>query len=606
MITYASPPAAVMPGTVMPGTVMGAPVAAPIQYAAPVAAPIQYTAPAGAVMAPRGQPNLLGAGRVVSDRPVSVQELAAEGRFFEAETVYPPGFLEKFGQPQAYNGGYGGRGSYGPPTTLVVKVKHARGLKSTDGMFAGKSDPYVVCHLVDKNGKDVTGANETSVKENTLDPVWDEDMVFEGLDNPSDYTVRMNVFDKDTFLGTGYLDWLSKDDNLGDGKIKLGQVRMKEMWQDFNLPIDAKLKSKHKGTLSVGILLTQQGYTPAAAPDPYGGSANQYGPLNLVVKVVNATKVEETDNSFFGGGKSDPYVVAHLVKGKTDAKGFEPQQTSVKDDTLNPVWDEDLVFKGLEDPGLYTLRVNMFDKDTFMGTGHLDWLSKDDDLFGDGLVPLGDIQQTETWYDAPLPCDAKMKGPHKTTLNLQIMLTAQNYEPTKASQHQVIQSDTKPDSKPSGGGGIPSSGVSRKLVVKVKHATGLRNTDGMLAGKSDPYVVLHLVDANGKDVKKHPPQQTKVIEDNLDPVWNQDITFDNLDNPMAYSLRLNIFDQDTFMGTGHLDWLSKDDQIGDAKVALSQIGSTGYGFKDMTFKVDANMKKKAPATLAIGLMKVGW
>jgi hypothetical protein len=559
---------------------------------------------APAVMAPRGPTNLLGGGRVVSERPVSEQELAAEGRFIQAEVEYPPGFLAKFGQPQQpyYGGGGGGYG--GPPTTLVVKVKHARGLKSTDGMFAGKSDPYVVCHLLDKNGKDVTGPNESSVKENTLDPVWDEDMVFEGLDNPSDYTVRMNVFDKDTFLGTGYLDWLSKDDALGDGKIKLGQVRMKETWQDFNLPIDAKLKSKHKGTLSVGILLTQQGYTPAPAPDPYGGSANPYGPLNLIVKVQNATKVQETDNTFFAG-KSDPYVVAHLVDSNNkDVKKHPSQQTTVKKDTLNPVWDEDLVFKGVEDPGLYSVRLNMFDQDTFMGTGLLDWLSKDDPL-GDGIVALGDIQQTETWYDAPLPVDAKMKGPHKTTLNLQVMLTAQDYEPTKPSQHQVIQSD-KPDPKPSGGGGIPSSGVSRKLVVKVKHAKGLPNTDGMMAGKSDPYCVLHLVDANGKDVAKHPSQQTKVIEDNLNPVWNEDITFDNLDNPMAYTLRMNIFDQDTFMGTGHLDWLSKDDQLGDAKIALSQIGTTGYGFVDKTFQVTAKMKKASPATLTVGLMKVGW
>jgi len=44
-------------------------------------------------------------------------------------------------------------------------------------------------------------------------------------------------------------------------------------------------------------------------------------------------------------------------------------------------------------------------------------------------------------------------------------------------------------------GGVTAGGSrGRKLVVRVKNASGLRNTDGPFAGKSDPYVILRLVD----------------------------------------------------------------------------------------------------------------
>jgi hypothetical protein len=602
-------------------TMVGAPMTMGTMAASPVttvtAAPM-YTAPATAarVMAPS-----VGYGAAVTEvdkvnafgqvverdfyttapavmatpgtRMVSMQELSREGRFRVATPEEIAALSSQvYAQPQ-YNQG-------GPPTTLVVKVKHARGLKNTDGFFGGKSDPYVVCHLVGPDGKDATGSSQTSVKQDTLDPVWDEELVFEGIDNPYDYTVRMNVFDQDTFLGTGHLDWLSSDDQMGDGKIALEQVRMKESWQDFNLPVDANLKSKHQGVLNVALLLTQRPYqAQRPAPNPY--SEPPQDAVNLVVKVKSAEGVKETDSTFFAG-KSDPYVVLHLVDANNkDVKKFKPKQTSVCDNTLNPVWDEDIVFKGLTNPYDYSLRLNMFDKDTFLGTGHLDWLSRDDPL-GDGVVSLQKIQQADTWYDAPLPVDAKMKGKHQTTLNIAVMLTPQDYEPTKKSQHQVIQSDGKPSSAPKPG--------AKSLVVKVKQASGLPNLDSSMfgGGKSDPYVVLHLVDKDNKDVKSQKVQQTSVKNDTLDPVWNEDIVFDDIGNPFALTLRMSVFDKDTFLGSGHLDWLSKDDQEGeDAKVPLSQIGGTGNGFRDMTFDISPNMKTKGgKAKLFVGLSARGW
>jgi len=144
--------------------------------------------------------------------------------------------------------GGGSRGRH-----LVVHVKNATGLRNTDGPFAGKSDPYVILCLVDGNGKTVAGPKQTSVKDDTLNPVWNEDIVFEGLDTPAAYTLRVNVFDKDTFLGTGHLDWLSPDDKLGDGKVDLGTLYNTRDFQDKELVIERRKLGLFKATLNISL-----------------------------------------------------------------------------------------------------------------------------------------------------------------------------------------------------------------------------------------------------------------------------------------------------------------------------------------------------------------
>jgi len=142
--------------------------------------------------------------------------------------------------------------------TLVVKVRNAKGLRNTDGPFAGKSDPYVVLRLVDRHGKTVAGPKQTSVKDDTLSPVWDEDIVFEDLDMPSAYTLKVNVFDKDTFLGTGHLDWLAPDDKLGDAKVDLGELYRTREFQDRELTIERRKFGFFKAKLNIGLSTTGQ------------------------------------------------------------------------------------------------------------------------------------------------------------------------------------------------------------------------------------------------------------------------------------------------------------------------------------------------------------
>lgn len=62
--------------------------------------------------------------------------------------------------------------------------------------------------------------------------------------------------------------------------------------------------------------------------------------------------------------------------------------------------------------------------------------------------------------------------------------------------------------------------------MHVREAKGLKNTD--IIGKSDPYVVLCILDQR---------KQTRVIDDNLDPVFDETFDFDIVD-PTTQVIRL--------------------------------------------------------------------
>ncbi|KAL0464698.1 UNVERIFIED_CONTAM: Synaptotagmin-5 [Sesamum latifolium] len=98
-------------------------------------------------------------------------------------------------------------------------------------------------------------------------------------------------------------------------------------------------------------------------------------------------------------------------------------------------------------------------------------------------------------------------------------------------------------------GGIPVD-TSGKLTVTVIRANDLKNME--LIGKSDPYVVVHI-----RPLFK---VKTKVIENNLNPVWNQ--TFDLIaEDKETQSLILEVFDQD----------IGQDKRLGIAKLPLIEL-----------------------------------
>ncbi|KAJ9563792.1 hypothetical protein OSB04_008952 [Centaurea solstitialis] len=91
-------------------------------------------------------------------------------------------------------------------------------------------------------------------------------------------------------------------------------------------------------------------------------------------------------------------------------------------------------------------------------------------------------------------------------------------------------------------------GVMGILRLRIKKGTNLAVRD-MARGTSDPYVVATL---------GHQKSKTKMVDDNLNPVWEQDLTLTIKDPTVP--IKLTVYDKDTF---------SEDDNMGTANVDVN-------------------------------------
>jgi Ca2+-dependent lipid-binding protein len=95
---------------------------------------------------------------------------------------------------------------------------------------------------------------------------------------------------------------------------------------------------------------------------------------------------------------------------------------------------------------------------------------------------------------------------------------------------------------------MPHNTFKALLKIEVVSATGLKDTDAI--GKADPYAVVSF-DENEAEPRK---QQTHVIKDTLNPVWNSSLYF--LATDEFKSFKVEIFDED----------VGRDDKLGHANI----------------------------------------
>merc|ERR1712039_662102 len=128
----------------------------------------------------------------------------------------------------------------GDPRRLTVWLKRAKGLKDTDGIGAGSADAYCILKLLDADGKLVGAKKESNVVEDGgPDPVFNEQIDFEGLEKPCTYKLKVTVMDKDTFLGMSgeMADMMAADDKLGSATVDLCDLENSKAFQDRTLTI---------------------------------------------------------------------------------------------------------------------------------------------------------------------------------------------------------------------------------------------------------------------------------------------------------------------------------------------------------------------------------
>ncbi|KAK9977651.1 hypothetical protein ABG768_019454 [Culter alburnus] len=189
---------------------------------------------------------------------------------------------------------------------LVVKILKALDLPAKDAN--GFSDPYVKIYLLPDRKKKF----QTKVHRKTLNPIFNETFQFGvPLAELHSRKLHFSVYDFDRFSRHDLIGQVVVD-NLLDFSEGTGE---KPIWRDI---VEGTAEKADLGELNFSLC-----YLPTAG--------------RLTVTIIKATNLKAMDLTGF----SDPYVKASLV---CEGRRLKKRKTSIKKNTLNPTYNEALVF----------------------------------------------------------------------------------------------------------------------------------------------------------------------------------------------------------------------------------------------------------------------
>lgn len=190
---------------------------------------------------------------------------------------------------------------------LTVRLIEAHDLQARD--FSGTADPYAKIRLL----PDRSNIWQTRIHKRTLNPVFDEDFVFEV--QPAALgrrTLEVILYDFDAY---------SRHHSIGGVKLPLAHFDFTEkvtLWKGLS-PC-----SEQDARAELGDLMVSLGYLPSAERLTV-----------VVIKARNLRVVDDTRTS------SDPFVKVALMQG---GKRVKKKKTGVHRNTLCPVFNEALTF----------------------------------------------------------------------------------------------------------------------------------------------------------------------------------------------------------------------------------------------------------------------
>ncbi|XP_028853669.1 synaptotagmin-6 isoform X2 [Denticeps clupeoides] len=189
---------------------------------------------------------------------------------------------------------------------LLVNIVKAFDLPAKD--FCGSSDPYVKVYLLPDRKRKF----QTRVHRKTLNPTFDETFQFPvAYEELTARKLHLSVFDFDRF---------SRHDMIGevivDNLFEVSDLsRETSIWRDIQYATSE--------SVDLGEIMFSLCYLPTA------------GRLTLtVIKCRNLKAMDIT-------GYSDPYVKVSLV---CDGKRLKKKKTTIKKNTLNPIYNEAIIF----------------------------------------------------------------------------------------------------------------------------------------------------------------------------------------------------------------------------------------------------------------------
>ncbi|XP_077289369.1 synaptotagmin-10-like [Arctopsyche grandis] len=235
---------------------------------------------------------------------------------------------------------------------LIVKVFEARDLPIKD--MTGSSDPYIKAFLLPDRKKKF----QTKVHRKNLNPVFNETFIFSiNYEELRQRQLQFSVYDFDRF---------SRHDLIGHVTLR-GLLESTDLQQEIEYTMNILCAPQEK--VHLGELMLSLCYLPTAG--------------RLTLTIIKGRNLKAMDIT----GSSDPYVKVYLI---CQGKRLKKKKTTVKKNTLCPVYNEALVFdvpaENVEDVSLL-IKVIDYDRigsnelmgctamgSSFIGVGRDHWL----------------------------------------------------------------------------------------------------------------------------------------------------------------------------------------------------------------------------------------
>ncbi|XP_076020191.1 rabphilin-3A [Genypterus blacodes] len=273
---------------------------------------------------------------------------------------------------------------------LHCSIIKAKGLKQMDSN--GLADPYVKLHLLP--GASKSNKLRTKTLKNTLNPVWNETLVYHGItdEEMTRKTLRLSVSDEDTF---------GHNEFIGETRVALKKLKFNQK-KNFNVCLERVIPVKKAVGGSVrGMALYEDDLNDGEDSEERGRIlvsltySSQQG--RLIVGVVRCAHLAAMDSN----GYSDPFVKICL---KPDMGKKAKNKTQTKKKTLNPEFNEEFSYEIKHgELAKKTLDISVWDYD----------MGKSNDFIGGcqlGIQAKGEC--LKHWYECLKNKDKKIERWH--------------------------------------------------------------------------------------------------------------------------------------------------------------------------------------------------
>ncbi|KAM3600310.1 uncharacterized protein V6R79_021367 [Siganus canaliculatus] len=266
----------------------------------------------------------------------------------------------------------------------------AKGLKPMDSN--GLADPYVKLHLLP--GASKSNKLRTKTLKNTLNPVWNETLVYHGItdEEMSRKTLRLSVSDEDKF---------GHNEFIGETRVALKKLKFDQK-KNFSVCLERVIPVKKAvGGPARGMALYEDDLNDGEESEERGrilvSLTYNSQQSRLVVGVVRCAHLAAMDSN----GYSDPFVKVCL---KPDMGKKAKNKTQIKKKTLNPEFNEEFGYEIKHgELAKKTLDISVWDYD----------MGKSNDFIGGcqlGIQAKGEC--LKHWYECLKNKDKKIERWH--------------------------------------------------------------------------------------------------------------------------------------------------------------------------------------------------